>query len=69
VAEFTVTCSCGVILGDRELEAHIATHGIEADTYRAALVRAFLEAARDNDETAPRPKPEGGEVSRETRES
>jgi hypothetical protein len=47
VAEL-VTCSCGAIVPEAELEEHMAGHGVEADSYAGAKVRQFLEEHRND---------------------
>lgn len=54
----TVACSCGAIVPEDELEAHMAGHGIASDTYAGAKVRKFLE---EHEERGARPVPEADE--------
>ena len=41
----TFTCYCGAVMPLDDADAHVAQHGIEADTYRGAQLRKFLREA------------------------
>ena len=64
-----VVCTCGARMPlEDALEHAMAVHGLEPDTFQAALARRWVIDVAGNDKATPRPKPEGGDVSRETRD-